>query len=160
MSCRAVMDESIKIMEVPVAYHERKGASKLNVIHDGIRFLKTIIDVALIYEPLIFFSSLGLLLLLLAIAYGTYPLLYYLRFRMIPEYMIYRLITITTLVFTSFTMFTVGIISEQISDFMMDKRREKGFLKGLLYSLFSQKKLIIASPFIALSGILLNYKKE
>jgi len=158
MSSRAAMDESIKIVEVPISYHERKGESKLSVVHDGIRFLKTIIDIALIYEPLRFFSSLGVLLLLLAIGYGIYPLLYYLRFRIIPEYMIYRLITITTLLFASFTMFAVGIISEQISDFIMSKRRVRGILKELIYFLFSQKKLIISGPMVALSGIVLNYK--
>jgi hypothetical protein len=55
-------------------------------------------------------------------------------------------------------MFTVGIISEQISDFIMEKRRKKGFLNKWVYFLFSQKKLIIAGPIIALSAILLNYK--
>ena len=158
MSCRAVMDENIKILEVPIAYHERQGESKLHVIHDGIRFFKTIIDIALTYEPLIFFTSLGLLLLIVAIGYGIYPVLYYISFGVIPEYMIYRLITITTLVFTSFTMFTVGIISEQTSDFIMKKRRVKGAVKGFIYSLFSQKRLILAGPLIALSGIALNYK--
>ena len=122
------------------------------------RFLKAIIDIALTYEPLKFFGTLGVILLLIAIGYGSYPLLHYLRFRMIPEYMIYRFITITTLVFSSFTIFTIGIISEQISDFMMEKRRKRSFFKGLIYSLFSQKKLIIAVPLIALSGIILNYK--
>jgi glycosyltransferase involved in cell wall biosynthesis len=158
MSCRAVLDENIKIVEVPISYRERKGESKLSVIQDGIRFLKTIIDIALIYEPLRFFGSLGILFFLIAVGYGIYPLLYYLEVRIVPSYMIYRIITITALVFTSFTMFTVGIISEQIADLMMDKRRAKGFFTGLIHALFSQRKLIIAGPFIALSGILLNYK--
>ena len=158
MSCRAVMDANIKIVEVPISYRERKGESKLSVIQDGIRFLKTIIDIALIYEPVRFFGSLGTILLIIAIGYGIYPVQYYVRFRVVPEHMIYRLITITTLIFTSFTMFTVGIISEQISDFIMEKRREKGFLKKWVYFLFSQRKLIIAGPISALSAILLNYK--
>ncbi len=158
MSCRAVMDANIKIVEVPISYRERKGESKLSVIQDGIRFLKTIIDIALIYEPVRFFGSLGTILLIIAIGYGIYPIQYYVRFRVVPEYMIYRLITITTLAFTSFTMFTVGIISEQISDFIMEKRREKGFLKKWVYFLFSQRKLIIAGSISALSAILLNYK--
>ena len=158
MSCRAVMDANIKIVEVPISYRERKGESKLSVIQDGIRFLKTIIDIALIYEPVRFFGSLATILLIIAIGYGIYPIQYYVRFRVVPEYMIYRLITITTLIFTSFTMFTIGIISEQISDFIMEKRREKGFLKKWVYFLFSQRKLIIAGPISALSAILLNYK--
>ncbi|MCK5012044.1 MAG: glycosyltransferase family 2 protein [Deltaproteobacteria bacterium] len=158
MSCRAVMDENIKIVEVPISYQERKGESKLSVIQDGVRFLKTIIDIALIYEPLRFFGSMGIIFLLIALGYGVYPLFFYLKMKIVPSYMIYRIITITALVFTSFTMFTIGIISEQIADFMMGKRREKGFFKKLIYSLFSQKKLIIVGPLISLSGILLNYQ--
>ena len=56
MSCRAVMDENIKILEIPMRYEERVGESKLGVIRDGIRFLKTIIDIALTYEPFKFFG--------------------------------------------------------------------------------------------------------
>lgn len=157
MSCRAVLDEGITIAEVPIAYQERKGTSKLNVLQDGIRFLKTIIDIALVYEPLRFFGSLGLVLLLLAFGYGFYPLFYYMGFKVIPDYMIYRLITIATLVFTSFTMFTIGIISEQISDFIMNRKRARGALSRLIYFFFSQKKLIIAGPAVALSGVVINY---
>ena len=158
MSCRAVMDENIKIVEVPISYQERKGESKLSVIQDGVRFLKTIIDIALIYEPLRFFGSMGIIFLLIALGYGVYPLFFYLKMKIVPSYMIYRIITITALVFTSFTMFTIGIISEQIADVMMNTKRAKGFFTGLMHSLFSQKKLIIAGPFISLSGILLNYE--
>ncbi len=158
MSCRAVLDENIKIVEVPISYRERKGESKLRVIDDGIRFLKTIIDIALIYEPLRFFGSLGIIFFLIAVGYGIYPLLVYVRVKWVPVYMIYRIITITALVFTSFTMFTVGIISEQIADLIMNKKRAQGFFTGLMHSLFSQKKMIIAGPFITLSGILLNYE--
>jgi len=158
MSCRAVMDENIEIVEVPISYQERKGESKLSVIQDGVRFLKTIIDIALIYEPLRFFGSMGIIFLLFALGYGVYPLFFYLKMKIVPSYMIYRIITITALVFTSFTMFTIGIISEQIADVMMNTKRAKGFFTGLMHSLFSQKKLIIAGPFISLSGILLNHE--
>jgi len=158
MSCRAVLDDSIKIVEAPISYHERKGESKLNIIQDGVRFLQTIIDIALIYEPLRFFGSMGIIFLLIALGYGAYPLLFYLKARIVPSYMIYRIITITALVFTSFTMFTIGIISEQIADVMMNTKRAKGFFTELMHSLFSQKKMIIAGPFISLSGILLNYQ--
>jgi glycosyltransferase involved in cell wall biosynthesis len=158
MSCRAVLDESIKIVEVPISYHERRGESKLNVLRDGVRFLKTIVDIALIYEPLQFFGILGLFFLLVALGYGIPPLLYYLKMKMVPAYMLYRLVAITAMVFTSITLFTIGIIAEQVADVMMDIRRRRGFFTRLMHSLFSQKTLIIAGPLIALSGVVLNYQ--
>ena len=38
-------------MEIPIAYHERSGRSKLSVVRDGTRFLKTILWTALQYNP-------------------------------------------------------------------------------------------------------------
>jgi glycosyltransferase involved in cell wall biosynthesis len=158
MSCRAVLDDSIRIVEVPISYHERKGESKLHVLQDGIRFLKTIVDIALIYEPLQFFGILGLLFLLVALGYGVYPLYFYLKMKMVPTYMLYRLVAIIAMVFASITLFTIGIIAAQVADVMMDISRRRGFFARLMHSLFSQKTLIIAGPLIALAGIVLNYQ--
>jgi hypothetical protein len=158
MSCRAVLDNSIKIVEVPISYHERRGESKLHVLQDGVRFLKTIVDIALIYEPLKFFGIPGLLFLLVALGYGIHPLYFYLKMKMVPSYMVYRLTAIIAMVFTSITLFTIGIIAAQVADVMMDIRRRRGFFTRLIHSLFSQKTLIITGPLIALSGVVLNYQ--
>ena len=50
MSSRA-LHEDLKIVEIPIHYQERLGRSKLSVIHDGSRFLKTILWTALEYNP-------------------------------------------------------------------------------------------------------------
>lgn len=50
MSTRALHEE-LKVIEIPIAYMERVGRSKLSVIHDGSRFLKTILWTALEYNP-------------------------------------------------------------------------------------------------------------
>lgn len=57
MTCRALMGEGLKIVEVPIKYAERGGKSKLNVIKDGLQFLKTILGMALFYRPLKFFIT-------------------------------------------------------------------------------------------------------
>jgi len=46
MSTRA-MHEHIKVVEVPIKYSERVGRSKLSVVHDGTRFLNSILMTAL-----------------------------------------------------------------------------------------------------------------
>ncbi|MCP4185872.1 MAG: glycosyltransferase family 2 protein, partial [Hyphomicrobiales bacterium] len=50
MSTRA-MHEHIKVVEVPITYSERRGRSKLSVVHDGMRFLNSILMTALTYNP-------------------------------------------------------------------------------------------------------------
>ncbi len=66
MSTRA-LHEGLTIVEVPIPYKERSGQSKLSVVRDGLRFLKSIIWTALTYNPVRIFGGLGLLLLLLAL---------------------------------------------------------------------------------------------
>ena len=61
MSTRAIHEE-IHWLEVPIPYKERVGRSKLSVVHDGLRFLYTIVWTALSYNPVRIFGGLGLIL--------------------------------------------------------------------------------------------------
>jgi hypothetical protein len=61
------MHEQIKVVEVPITYSERVGRSKLSVVHDGIRFLNTILMTALTYNPVRILGLTGLGLVCLGI---------------------------------------------------------------------------------------------
>ena len=50
MTTRAI-HEDLRMIEVPIKYEERVGRSKLSVVHDGRRFLTTIVWTALGYNP-------------------------------------------------------------------------------------------------------------
>jgi glycosyltransferase involved in cell wall biosynthesis len=50
MSTRAI-HEGVRLLEVPIPYTERQGRSKLSVVHDGMRFLGTIVWTVLTYNP-------------------------------------------------------------------------------------------------------------
>ncbi len=67
MSTRA-LHEGIRMVEVPIAYDERTGQSKLSVIRDGARFLHSIIWTALLYNPVRILGMAGLAGVLLALA--------------------------------------------------------------------------------------------
>ena len=58
MSMRAV-HEGVNVVEVPIAYKERVGRSKLSVVRDGMRFLQTIIWTALSYNPVRILGGVG-----------------------------------------------------------------------------------------------------
>ena len=59
MSTRAI-HESLKIVEVPIAYSERVGNSKLSIVRDGLRFTNSIVWTALAYNPVRILGILGL----------------------------------------------------------------------------------------------------
>jgi glycosyltransferase involved in cell wall biosynthesis len=58
MSTRAI-HEGVRLVEVPIPYKERVGRSKLSVVHDGMRFLQTIIWTVLNYNPVRILGGLG-----------------------------------------------------------------------------------------------------
>jgi glycosyltransferase involved in cell wall biosynthesis len=158
MSCKAVLDRDLKILEQPMSYEERIGESKLMVVRDGFCFLKTIADIALTYEPFKFFGTTGIVFFIVGLLYGIYPIFYYLRFRMVPDYMIYRLISVMVLIVGSLTLFTVGIISDETTRFTKKQRQQRGALQAALYTMLSQRNLIVAGIVGALFGIAINYK--
>ena len=59
MSTRAI-HEGLKMVEVPIAYSERSGRSKLSIVKDGLRFFNSIIWTALSYNPVRILGLIGL----------------------------------------------------------------------------------------------------
>jgi glycosyltransferase involved in cell wall biosynthesis len=74
MSTRA-LHENVRMVELPIPYKERSGRSKLSVVHDGLRFFKSIVWTALTYNPVRIFGGVGAALLLLGLLIGGLPLL-------------------------------------------------------------------------------------
>ena len=60
------LDKRFRIVELPIAYKDRPegSTSKLNTLHDGLRVIKTIINIFRYYKPLYFFGILSLLFFL------------------------------------------------------------------------------------------------
>lgn len=61
MSTRAI-HEGLHFAEVPIPYYERTGRSKLKVVKDGVRFLRTIVWTVLGYNPARLLGSIGVAL--------------------------------------------------------------------------------------------------
>jgi hypothetical protein len=59
MSTRAV-HEGLRVVEIPIAYSERVGHSKLSIVRDGTRFLTTILSTSLEYNPVRVLGLVGL----------------------------------------------------------------------------------------------------
>jgi hypothetical protein len=65
MTTRA-LNENLKIVEVPIAYSERVGRSKLSVVRDGVRFTNTIVWTTMTYNPVRVWGGIGLALVVVA----------------------------------------------------------------------------------------------
>jgi glycosyltransferase involved in cell wall biosynthesis len=92
MSARAILSPDLKISEAQMPYEERAGASKLRVLRDGLRFLRVIVEAALLYRPSRPLGFLGTLLVLTAVALILPPTVYYFGHRHVLEWMIYRFV--------------------------------------------------------------------
>jgi glycosyltransferase involved in cell wall biosynthesis len=66
MSTRAIF-ENLKIVEVPIEYSERVGRSKLSVMKDGLRFLRSIVWTVITYNPVRVFGLAGFALIALGL---------------------------------------------------------------------------------------------
>ena len=73
MSARVLMDDGLAIAEIPMSYEERIGESKLNVVRDGVRFLRTILEMTLMWRPAKLFVVSAIALFLATAALGLHP---------------------------------------------------------------------------------------
>lgn len=140
-----------RITEVPIPYSERAGESKLNVVQDGLRFLNVILGIIFAYYPLRIFGPAGLAFLGAALAYGIWPVSYYIEHReLLPDLMIYRLLTVVTLAVCGLICLAFGGIAQKLSD--IATRRAPGFWDrpGLRYA------AVFAGIILVLGGIGLN----
>lgn len=91
MSARALMND-LRTIEIPMHYEERIGTSKLNVVHDGIRFLRTIFAGVLCYQPERILVWAFLLCALCILLLGANPTEFYFKNRRLEDWMVYRFV--------------------------------------------------------------------
>jgi len=122
MSVRAILDPNLSIGERPMPYEERVGRSKLSVVKDGVRFLRIILETALTYRPMKFFSWAAFLLALPAVALlllrlggpTAGPIPYYLENARIADWMLFRLMLTSVLLASSVFLFSLGLVAQSL----------------------------------------------
>jgi glycosyltransferase involved in cell wall biosynthesis len=111
MSARALIG-GIPIIEVPMAYAERVGRSKLSVLRDGLRFLAVILSAAAYVRPSrLTFPLIGALLVA-SLALGFEPGFYYLTSGHLEEGMIYRFLFVAFLADVGVFTFCATLVAE------------------------------------------------
>lgn len=108
------LDKKFLIKEVPIKYRDRpKGSfSKLNTFSDGVRVIKIIFVLFKDYKPLLFFSSISLISLILGLIIG-FPVIYqFLRTSYVSK--VPSAILSVGLIMISTLLFICGIILDTI----------------------------------------------
>ncbi len=114
MSARALMDGRLVIREIPMAYAERIGRSKLSVIRDGIRFTREILSAAVYLKPSRITLPIAFVLAASALLLALFPAGFYLRHGWLPEWLIYRFLAILTLGSACVTMLCATVAAEHL----------------------------------------------
>jgi glycosyltransferase involved in cell wall biosynthesis len=135
MSARALLGD-LRIVEIPMAYSERVGESKLRVLRDGVRFLLAILTAMLLYRPSRLFGVGALTCLVVAVAWGLYPAEFYGRHGRLEEWMIYRVLLSAFLISCAFVLGAAGVFSERVLD-LVYRRRSPTFFGQLARRVFS-----------------------
>ncbi len=135
MSARALIS-GMRIVEVPMAYTERIGASKLKVLRDGVRFLRTIVAGILLYRPDRLFTFGFVACLALMAVLGAYPVEFYLHHRAVEEWMIYRFIVGFLLGSSGFLLLCAIALSHEMARLGPTHRSTDSFWSTAISQLF------------------------
>jgi len=153
MSARAVMSD-MRIVEVPMAYAERVGESKLRVMRDGVRFLLAIRDAAMLYRPGRIFGLAAVACAVAATALGVYPVEFYLANGRLEEWMSFRLLLCGFLFTGGFTLLSAGVLADRVLS-LVYRRRDESFVSGLFDRLLNRRRLVVISAAFALLALTL-----
>lgn len=145
MSARALLDDQLPVAEVPMAYRERIGESKLDVLRDGWRFCQTIMEMTLYCRPARLLLSAAIICALVTIILAAHPVEMWLRERRLDESMIYRLL------FCSFlgslaTMCVAALgVTDALRGFDRESRGPDTLVSRAVELAFSARGIITAS---------------
>ena len=115
MSARILMEDRLRLVELPMPYAERVGRSKLSVLRDGLRFLTCIVQAAVTYRPARPLLLASGLLALAALVLGFQPLRFYAANARLEEWMIYRLLLASLCASTAAFGVATAVVAERVA---------------------------------------------
>jgi glycosyltransferase involved in cell wall biosynthesis len=152
MSARAVLHNELKIVEIPMPYHEREGESKLRIAKDGMRFLRVIIEAAFLYRPSRPLGLIGLLCGAIACALMVMPTLYYIQHHSVLEWMIYRFIVFNLLCMSGCLLLCASYLSSKIVALAVPVPQPKGWSYYCGTAFFSHRLFFLVPIILILGG--------
>jgi len=124
MSSRVLFHPELTLSEVEMPYAERIGESKLSVMKDGVRFLRVILEMALIYRPLLFFGAASLILFLACLIYAPGLIIGLWKSRYLAADRIFRFLGVITFFVGGLTLLTAGLLTQKLVAHLHDYRHK------------------------------------
>jgi len=137
MSARVLLDDQLTLLERPMAYDERIGRSKLKVVRDGFRFLRTILETALWWRPGRLLGAAGILCLLVSTLLAVHLLEQGLREGRWDGEMAVRLIACLLLTTLASVCFGGRVICDHVFRLVEQKPRPRTFGSELLSRMYT-----------------------
>ncbi|MGQ9649539.1 MAG: glycosyltransferase family 2 protein [Phycisphaerae bacterium] len=156
MSARILMDDELKLVEVPMPYEERVGQSKLRLLRDGLRFALTIIDAALVARPTRVILPVLACLVLLVCVMTVHPLHEYVMTGTIQNWMIYRAVTALLIVTVGMLLLSAAVIADEIITIALKRPPKKSRLQILIARVFQTPFVAGLGTFSLVSSLLLT----
>jgi glycosyltransferase involved in cell wall biosynthesis len=142
MSARVLMDERLRIVERPMQYEERVGDSKLHVVKDGVRFLRTILEMSFMWRPAKLFFACAAICIGVTTLMAIHPFETWLRVGRLQEDMIYRLLTASFLAAFGTVLLSAGVISDNLNRLTKNYTSDRSFRVFLLDRAYSLRGLL------------------
>ena len=142
MSARALLG-GLRLVEIPMPYHERVGASKLRVVGDGFRFLWVILRDVLCFRPERMFLIGFSLCLALGILLAAHPVEFYALNRRVEDWMIYRFLVVGLVGLVGFQLLASAALAYGMSRFGPKPQGEEPFWPSLLVRFFESRGLVV-----------------
>ncbi len=115
MSCRALLDDRLAVAEVAIPYIERIGQSKLRVLEDGWRFLRTIVEIAVLHRPWRLFGLAGAALLAMAAVVALWAAWSSVS-RPLGDWLAFRMTVIMASASAGLALVTTGVEAQRLVD--------------------------------------------
>ena len=157
MSARGMLARDLTITEVDMPYHERAGRSKLHPWRDGWRFLKVIVETALLHRPSRPLGMVAAALLLLAVGMMSYPAWYYLQHGFLEEWMIYRFLVSDLLTSVALLLYCASYLGNKAANIALSTTPVKDRYRGVGGWIFSRRWFWLLPALLVLVGIALVF---
>ncbi len=108
------LEHKFNILEVPIKFTDRPDGSfsKLNTVSDGFKVMLTIFNLFRIYRPLEFFSIISIVLLVMGLIFGAFPVADYIKYHYV--YQVPKAILTVGLMVLSCLSFAIGLVLESV----------------------------------------------
>jgi hypothetical protein len=153
MSARVLLEDKLRLLELPMPYAERTGASKLSVAHDGVRFLRVIIHAATAFRPARPLLLIAGAFAVAGFAVGIGPVSFYVQNGRLEEWAIYRILLASLLTTLAAIGVCAAVVAERIAATAHDRPVATVGVTGALSRLFTRRIRLVGGVTLLLAAL-------